>query len=374
MKKFKLLYFVSEDEYFITHKLAQALEAKKKNFNVVVLTKLNKFKKKIESLGIKTFNFNLDRKSINPITNFLLVVKLYNIIRKEKPEIIQSNALKPILYIALISRFFKNISFIYCVVGLGYLFLKKNLTNNIIRKVYFFLLKTFIKKKKSLFIFQNKDDLELFKKQKILNRIDHKIISGSGVDNKKFRKKKIKKVYDLILHSRILEHKGIYELVSAVTHLKKEGLDIKLLLLGNPDLNNRASIPIKKILKWQSDKILTWEKKVVNVIPYLHQSRISILPSYREGFPRSLLEAASCGLPLISTNVPGCRDICINGFNGFLVSPKDYLDLAKAIKKLIKNPIIQKKFSNNSVKIVEEKFMDKIISSEFISVYKGVLK
>ena len=155
MKKFKLLYFVSEDEYFVTHKLAQALEAKKKNFNVVVLTKLNKFKKKIESLGIKTLNFNLDRKSINPITNFLLVVKLYSIIRKEKPEIIQSNALKPILYIALISRFFKNISFIYCVVGLGYLFLKKNLTNNIIRKVYFFLLKTFIKKKK-IFIYISK--------------------------------------------------------------------------------------------------------------------------------------------------------------------------------------------------------------------------
>ena len=374
MKKFKLLYFVSEDEYFVTHKLAQALEAKKKNFNVIVLTKLNRYKKKIESLGFKTLNFNLDRKSINPITNFFLIVNLFYVIRKEKPDIIQSNALKPILYSALISRFFKNIRFIYCVVGLGYLFLKKSLSNNVIRKIYFFLLKTLIKKKKSIFIFQNKDDLEFFEKQKILNRIDHKIISGSGVDNKKFRKKKIKKIYDLILHSRILEHKGIYELVNAVTHLKKEGLDVKLLLLGNPDLNNRASIPKKKILKWQSEKILTWEKKVINVIPYLHQSRISILPSYREGFPRSLLEAASCGLPLISTNVPGCRDICVNNFNGFLVSPKDYLGLAEAIKKLIKDPIIQKRFSDNSIDIVKKKFMDKIISSKFISVYNGILK
>ena len=98
MKKFKLLYFVSEDEYFVSHKLAQ-FKAKKKNFNVVVLTKLNKFKKKILSFGIKTFNFNLDRKSINPFTNFLLVVKLYNIVTKFNPDIIQSNALKPILYI-----------------------------------------------------------------------------------------------------------------------------------------------------------------------------------------------------------------------------------------------------------------------------------
>ncbi|PPR42890.1 MAG: N,N'-diacetylbacillosaminyl-diphospho-undecaprenol alpha-1,3-N-acetylgalactosaminyltransferase [Alphaproteobacteria bacterium MarineAlpha8_Bin1] len=374
MKKFKLLYFVSEDEYFVTHKLAQALEAKKKNFNVVVLTKLNKFKKKIESLGIKTLNFNLDRKSINPISNFFLIIQFYNIIRKEKPDIIQSNALKPILYSALISRFFKNISFIYCVVGLGFLFLKKNLSNSLIRKIYFFLLKKFIKKEKSIFIFQNKDDLEFFKIQKIINGISHKIISGSGVNNKKFRKKKMTKTYDLILHSRILEHKGIYELVNAVIHLKKEGLNIKFLLLGNPDLNNRASIPRKKILKWQSDKILTWKKKVINVIPYLHKSKISVLPSYREGFPRSLLEAASCGLPLISTNVPGCRDICINNFNGYLVSPKDYLSLAKAIKKLINNPIIQKKFSDNSINIVKEKFMDKIISSEFVSIYKSILK
>ena len=116
------------------------------------------------------------------------------------------------------------------------------------------------------------------------------------------------------------------------------------------------------------------EKKVINVIPYLHKSKISVLPSYREGFPRSLLEAASCGLPLISTNVPGCRDICINNFNGYLVSPKDYLSLAKAIKKLINNPIIQKKFSDNSINIVKEKFMDKIISSEFVGIYKSILK
>ena len=319
-------------------------------------------------------NFNLDRKSINPISNFFLIIQFYNIIRKEKPDIIQSNALKPILYSALISRFFKNISFIYCVVGLGFLFLKKNLSNSLIRKIYFFLLKKFIKKEKSIFIFQNKDDLEFFKIQKIINGISHKIISGSGVNNKKFRKKKMTKTYDLILHSRILEHKGIYELVNAVIHLKKEGLNIKFLLLGNPDLNNRASIPRKKILKWQSDKILTWKKKVINVIPYLHKSKISVLPSYREGFPRSLLEAASCGLPLISTNVPGCRDICINNFNGYLVSPKDYLSLAKAIKKLINNPIIQKKFSDNSINIVKEKFMDKIISSEFVSIYKSILK
>ena len=88
MKKFKLLYFVSEDEYFVTHKLAQALEAKKKNFNVTVITKLDRFKKKIESLGIKTLDLNFDRKSINPISNFFLIVNLYNIIRKEKPDIL----------------------------------------------------------------------------------------------------------------------------------------------------------------------------------------------------------------------------------------------------------------------------------------------
>ena len=138
MKKFKLLYFVSEDEYFVTHKLAQALEAKKKNFNVTVITKLDRFKKKIESLGIKTLDLNFDRKSINPISNFFLIVNLYNIIRKEKPDILQSNALKPILCSALISGCFKNISFIYCVVGLGYLFLRKNFSNKVIRKIYFF--------------------------------------------------------------------------------------------------------------------------------------------------------------------------------------------------------------------------------------------
>ena len=125
MKKCKLLYFISEDEYFLTHKLSQALEAKKNNFEVSVVTKFSNFNKKIKSYGFKTYELNFDRKSLNFFSNLLSLFFFLKIIFKEKPDIIQSIALKPILYTSLISKLFTKTNFIFCVVGLGYLFLSK---------------------------------------------------------------------------------------------------------------------------------------------------------------------------------------------------------------------------------------------------------
>ena len=373
MKKCKLLYFISEDEYFLTHKLSQALEAKKNNFEVSVVTKFSNFNKKIKSYGFKTYELNFDRKSLNFFSNLLSLFFFLKIIFKEKPDIIQSIALKPILYTSLISKLFTKTNFIFCVVGLGYLFLSKSNLNKIIKFIFFTLLKVFISKKNSLFIFQNEDDLNFFLKNSILKNIRYKIISGSGVDNKKFIQKNTKKVYDLILHSRLLIHKGIYELINALKDLKNKGLNIKLLILGNPDPHNLASIKYREIMEWQSQGLIIWKKRVTNVLPYLQKSRISILPSYREGLPKSLLEAASCGLPLIATDVPGCREICIENYNGLLVPARSSSHLSAAIERIVYDYKIQKKFGKNSIRLVKKNFSDEIISKEFLKLYKSLI-
>ncbi len=373
MKKCKLLYFISEDEYFLTHKLSQALEAKKNNFDVSIVTKFSNFDKKIKSYGFKTYELNFNRKSLNFFSNLLTLIFFLKIIFKEKPDIIQCIALKPILFASLISRLFTKTSFIFCVVGLGYLFLSKRKLDKIIKFIYLTLLKVFISKKNSFFVFQNKDDLKYFLNNSILKNIRYQIISGSGVDNKKFRQKNKKKVYDLILHSRLLIHKGIYELINALKDLKKKGLNIKLLILGNPDPHNLASIKDREIIKWQSKGLIIWKKKVTNVLPYLQKSRISILPSYREGLPKSLLEAASCGLPIIATDVPGCREICIENYNGLLVPARSSSHLSSAIERILYDYKIQKKFGNNSIQLVEKKFSDEIISKEFLKLYKSLI-
>ena len=128
---------------------------------------------------------------------------------------------------------------------------------------------------------------------------------------------KKRKIYDLIFHSRVIRDKGIYEIIDALKILRKKNINLKTLILGDPDNKNRSTVTLDQLDVWIKKNFIMWKPKVENVIPFFQKSKISILPSYREGLPKGLLEAASCKLPLISTNVPGCREICKNNFNGF---------------------------------------------------------
>ena len=194
---------------------------------------------------------------------------------------------------------------------------------------------------------------------------------GSGVDIKKFRKIKVKKIYDLIFHSRILYDKGFMELINALKILK-EKRNVTLLVLGSPDKSNRSSIEEEKLEQWQNEKLIVWKKKRNNVIPFLQKSKIAILPSYREGLPKALLEAASCELPIISTNVVGCREICVNNLNGISVPVKDSVSLSNAIEKILSNPRLSDYYGDNGRKLIKNKFSNTIVQKQFLKIYKEI--
>ena len=374
MKKYKLLYFVSEDEYFITHKINQAKTALKFFDEIKIMCKFSNYSRKIELSGFKTINFNLSRKSINPILNLTSLIKFFSITTKYKPDVIQCFALKPILYSIIINFFLKrDIKILCCVVGMGYLIINKNLFARVYKSIYFFLLKIFINKK-VFFVFQNSDDYSLFRRKKIISKNNSSLIRGSGVCTKKFKSNNQKKIYDLIFHSRIIKDKGVFEIIDAIKILRNQNVFFKTLFLGDIDNANRSFITEKQVNFWVKEKLIIWKRKTNNVLPYLQKSKISILPSYREGLPKSLLEAASCKLPIISTDVPGCREVCINNFNGFLVQPKDSGSLSKSIQKLLFNSNLMKKFGRNSREIVTKNFSDQIISNEFLKLYQEVIK
>ncbi len=374
MKKYKLLYFVSEDEYFITHKIDQAKSALKIFNEIRIVCKFSKYLKIIKSSGFKTTNLDFNRKSVKFFDNIKNFLSFYLIVSKHKPNIIQCFALKPILYTVAVNFFLKaNTKVICCVVGMGYLFINKNLFTSIYKNIYFLLLKIFVNEK-VFFIFQNKDDLNFFKNKKILKKNLPKIIRGSGVCLKKFKENRTKKIYDLIFHSRILKDKGIYDIIESLKILREKNIFLKTVILGNPDLGNRSSVSLNDLNLWIKEKLIIWVPKVDNVVPYLQKSKVSILPSYREGLPKGLLEAASCKLPIISTNVPGCKEICRNNFNGFLVPPKDPKSLAVSIEKLIFDSNLLKKFGSNSRKLVEQQFSRSIISKKFSDLYLEIIK
>ena len=372
MKKYKLLYFVSEDHYFLTHKLPHALLALKNNFDVLIVCNTSKYKKKILSYGFNIKHINLDRKSINPFQEIKTLIQFIRIISDFKPDVIQSVALKPIIYSSFCKIFFsKMIKLnVYSVVGLGYLFINKGTFNSFLRHLVEFFLKLFLNKKKNIIVFQNNDDLSYFIKKKIIKKEQSILIPGSGVDTNYFKPMvKIKKKYDLIMHSRMLVDKGVYDLIDAIKILKIKNIKLKVLLLGSPDIKNRASIEREYLEDLDKKKVINWISSKSKVLSYIQQSKIGILPSYREGFPKSLLESASCGLPLISTNVSGCREICIDGHNGFLSKVKDPHDLARVIEKLLFDRKSQLLMGRNSRKVCIEKFSDFEISSQFLKIY-----
>ena len=371
MKKYKLLYFVSEDEYFLSHKVDQASSALSNNYEILLVSNFINNEKKIQKLGFKTKNLNFDRKSINPFSELICFIRFCIIIFTYKPDLIQSIALKPILYSTLVSKFLKDTKIILCVVGLGYLFINKNLITKFIRATYIFLVKNFLRKRNTVFIFQNKDDKKVFEEKKIIKNSKTHIIMGSGVDIKKFRKIKVKKIYDLIFHSRILYDKGFMELINALKILK-EKRNVTLLVLGSPDKSNRSSIEEEKLEQWQNEKLIVWKKKRNNVIPFLQKSKIAILPSYREGLPKALLEAASCELPIISTNVVGCREICVNNLNGISVPVKDSVSLSNAIEKILSNPRLSDYYGDNGRKLIKNKFSNTIVQKQFLKIYKEI--
>ncbi len=373
MKKYKLLYFVSEDEYFLSHKIDQASSALRNNYEILLVSNFTNNEKKIQKQGFKTKNLNFDRKSVNPFSELICFIRFCIIIFSYKPDIIQSIALKPILYSTLISKLLKDTKIILCVVGLGYLFINENFMTKFIRAVYIFLVKSFLRTKNTIFIFQNKDDKKVFDEKKIIKDSKTKIIMGSGVDTEKFRKIKVKKIYDLIFHSRILYDKGFMELMNALKILKGKGKrNVTLLVVGSPDKSNRSSIDVQKLEHWHDEKLIIWKKKQDNVIPFLQKSKIAILPSYREGLPKALLEAASCEIPIISTNVVGCREICVNNLNGISVPVKDSVSLSNAIEKILSNPRLSNYYGKNGRKLIKNKFSNAIVQKQFLKIYKEV--
>ena len=296
------------------------------------------------------------------LQNFKVFLYYFFFVTRNKPSVIQCFALKPILY-AVIANFFSrnNTKLLCCVVGMGYLFINKNLFTRLYKNLFFMFLRSCINRN-VFFIFQNNQDKNL------------RVILSSGVLTKKFTEGKQKKIYDLIFHSRIIKDKGIFEIIDALKILRNKNINLKALILGDPDDKNRSSVTLNQLDLWVKENLIIWKSKVKNVIPFLQKSKISILPSYREGLPKGLLEAASCKLPLISTNVPGCREICKNNFNGFLVRPKDSESLAKSIERLIFDERLMKKFGANSRKLVQQRFSADIVFKNFLGVYREVLK
>lgn len=332
-------------------------------YHVIVVTQFDGHESTISKFVHKIFPLFISRKGINPFIDIFTILDLSRIIFKIKPDHILLFTIKPVIYGCIAAKFAK-VKPIVMITGLGTAFITKNWLTNIVRLLYKFSLTS----AKTVF-FQNNDDKDLFIINKLVKPNLCRISPGSGVDINYFSYKEIQESskFVFILISRMLWDKGIREYVEAAKKIKAKFPNTIFQLLGPSGVENRTSIDEKIIHCWVNENIIDYLGEKQDVRPYIENSSCVILPSYREGTSRVLLEAASIGRPTIASNVPGCKEIIDNGVTGLLCNPRDSDDLTNKIETFMNFSLQERKLMGEKArkKVIQE-FNQEIVNKLFV--------
>lgn len=367
-----LLFVVNVDWFFISHRLPIALKAKQLGYNVHIATTLTGHKKKLEDHGLIVHELNISRGSSNIFSALSILLKLILLFKQLKPDLVHCVTIKPVIIGGIACHFTNLKGVVFSISGLGYVFIKEGIVNSIRKRIVSFFYKISLNHKNMKVIFQNNSDKEIISQIAGLNDEEAVLIKGSGVDLKYFSfSDSFSETPLVLLASRMLKDKGIHEFVEAAAIVKKESGNIKFVLVGSPDPENNASITLKEILQWEESGIIEYWGQRDDMMEIISQSSIVVLPSYREGMPKILLEAAAVGRPVITTDVPGCRDAIIPNKTGLLVPMKDPLTLAEKIKFLLSNEASMVKMGREGRKFAERNFNISSVVKDHMNIYSS---
>ena len=341
---------------------------KKEGYKVVVLTQFDGY----ESIVAKQVDLIkplfISRKGINPFIDFLTILDLIRNFIILKPSLLLLFTIKPVIYGSIASKFVK-VKAIVMITGLGTAFISDNWITKVVKSMYRFALSSV-----SVVFFQNVDDKNLFLNNKLIISKSCRLTPGSGVDLDKFLMTHLPVKNDMIfiLIGRMLRDKGVREFVDAARKIKLKYTNVRFQLLGPLGVENRTAISNQEIDDWQKEGIIKYMGETDDVIPFIRNASCVVLPSYREGTSRVLLEAAAMGRPIITTNVTGCREIVEHGSNGFLCNPRDYLDLSNKIELMLKTPYQSRKIMGiNGRKKIENEFNQDIVCDLYIDAIEN---
>jgi glycosyltransferase involved in cell wall biosynthesis len=370
----RLLFFITEDWYFWSHRLPIARAARDAGFEVIIATRTHQHRERIKREGFRLTPINLIRRSKNIFREIFSILEIIKIYRREKPDIVHHVALKPVLYGSWAARISDISGVVNALAGLGVIFIEQGWKASIINRLVVFAYRLAFSAKNTIGIFQNPEDLKLFTDAGIVKSDKAVLIRGSGVDTARFlHLPEPTGIPTIVLASRMLWDKGVGEFIGAVTQLRRKGLKCHSILVGSPDSENPASIPEETIRMWHSEGVIEWKEHVEDMPEVFAKSNIVVLPSYREGLPKVLLEAASCGRPIVATNVPGCKEIVYNNENGLLVPPHDSKSLADALMVLVEDAELRAKMGARGREIVESEFSEELVVRKTMEVYKNII-
>lgn len=368
----KILYVANTSWFLYNFRLSLMQTMQSLGWQVLAAAPLDRFSKKLEDQGIKFFDLAMDRKGTNPLADLRLLHRLWRLHRLEAPDLVHHFTIKPTVYGSLAARLAGSKGVVNSITGLGYSFIHGGAIQQIAKALYKCALRP-----PAETIFENSQDRDFFLDHSLLHATRAHLIYGTGVnlhffDGAAGGADNPGRVTFLCL-GRMLWDKGIGEFVRAAEEVKKQNPATRFVLLGGADPGNPATVPPTWLEARQAQGLVEWVDHVDDVRPYLSQAHVVVLPSYREGFPKSLLEAAAMGKPLIATNVPGCRDIVIDGVNGLLVPARDHHGLARAMLALAGNPALRLAMGQAGNARVKELFAEDIVNRKTLRVYARVL-
>ncbi|WP_073957382.1 glycosyltransferase family 4 protein [Thalassospira sp. TSL5-1] len=376
-KRKKLLFVCSEDWYFVSHRMALARAAQVRGWEIVVACRKNQAAEMLQTEGFKIIDLNIARGGLSPVASLKTVCHLISIFRREKPDVIVNVAIQCVILSTLAGLLSGARRIVNMVTGLGFIFVSNGRKAKIIRSIVRGVLRFYARFKSVQVIVQNGDDEELMASLGF-RRANLSLIRGSGVDMQKYfpageveSREVAKQSKTAIFVARMLWSKGLGELIAAIRLLAEKGVHYRFLLVGDVDLANPDSATVNDLETWQKEGLVEWLGKRSDIPALLQGADLAVLPSWREGLPKSLIEAAACRLAMVATDVPGCREIVRHNDTGLLVKLGDAQALADAIERLMENNEFRNNCANNAYALVEKELCDAVVVQKTLKVIEG---
>ena len=373
----KTILFANTDWYLYNFRRSLALALQKQGYELLLISPPGPYGEKLRALGLRWEPVPMDRRSLNPLREAAVLAHLWRLFRRERPDLVHGFTIKCAVYGSLAARLAGVPARVNAVAGMGYVFTSNDTKAQVLRPLVRALMHAALDGRNARLILQNPDDVSLFERAGFVDAAHIRLIPGSGVDCSRFAAREgvrdQTRPLRVLLAARLLWDKGLAEFVDAARQLHGEGRAIEFLLAGDPDPGNPAAVPEETVRSWVDEGVLQWLGHVDDMAALFAMVEVVVLPSYREGLPKGLIEAAACALPLVTTDVPGCREVVSDGVDGLLVPPRDAAALAAAIARLHDDPELAERLGNAARAKALGRFDERIVIERTVDVYRELL-
>ena len=371
----KLLFLFADDRFFWSHRLPMARAALRRGYDVIVATGVYAYGKQIEAEGFRLISLDFTRKNRSLLNELRAIRQIRRTYREEQPDILHQVAIKPVLFGSLASLGLGRTPSINALTGLGYLVASSSRKAALLRSVVWRIFRFLLGNPHQRVLVENQDDREL-----VISRLavpgDRVIVTrGSGVDVEIFpASPEPEGVPVVALAARMLWIKGIAEFVDAARLLRDKGIRARFVLVGDSDPNNPSCVPQQQLTEWEKAGSVEWWGHHQDMPELFKRINLACLPSHGgEGVPKVLMEAAASGRAIVTTDVPGCREVVRSGVNGVLVEPRNATELARAIEQLLRDPQMRRQMAIRSRELAVAEFSEDAVIRQTLALYDEAL-